>query len=551
MTARVFRTSVLEGSASHVSKSGLVTPLESTFAVLSANTSTEVDVLLAAGIGSSHEDVARRAARQVAAKPTLERVTAVAKQANHMHIAAAEEFASHGQELESTIQQILMAGDEAARKGAVDFIRQTASFSLLTSLIPIAEDGSHALHDVAFNSVREIVLRIADRFSGQEVRVLSHVAEDDLQRKKFDLLADFDRRSEKFDDLDAPQLLVECILLLGDLNCAAVKNLLENRGNACRHMVKTVLSQGSHPRLVNVVCHNLTREQPHQKVHQVFLTRTDVDFASRVLEWLPQSPSGTLAENLGLIDELPWLNVEHPTWQALPMSLHAKLVALINALGMEPTAKRDLKKWILQNSGPEGRAAAGDLFKDLPEDEAQEVLYDALSDENPEVEAWATHQLRSQQVPDAFQQLLKRLDATNDVVRDAARDELSDFTLEKMYPFIPKMPKATAMRAAEVMLKVDPTTTDTIRDELQHAYRWKKLRAARAAAVLGLVDNVLNAIGKLTEDPEASVRRSALEAIAESKSADSIPWVERRLNDPSRNVRLAAQKALDQIKQNV
>ncbi len=534
-----------------MSNSGLSSPLDSTFAVLAASTSNEIDALLCAAVCSSHEDAARRAARQISAKPDLGRVTEVAKRSAQLNPGAAEEFASRIESLTSLLQQVLNSKDSTVSAGAIEFIEHTSSLSLVSTLIPIAEDGSHPLHDAAFKSVREIVLRISDKLSGIEVAALAHVKNDELQRKKFDLLAEFDKRSEKFNDLAAPQLMVECILLLGDLNCTAVKNLLENRGNACKHMVKTVLAQGSHPRLVNVVCHNLTVEQPHQKVHQVFLTRSDVDFAARVLEWLPQAPSGTLAENLGHIDELPWLDIEHPTWNSLPQALHAKLVTLINALGIDSSAKHQLKKWILQNSGPEGRAAAGDLFSDLPEEEKQEVLYEALSDDNPEVEAWATHQLRSQQVPDAFQQLLKRLDATNDIVRDAARDELSDFTLEKMYAFLPKMPKATAMRCAEVMLKVDPTTTDTIREELQHPYRWKKLRAARAAAVLGLIDNVLNAIGKLTEDPEASVRRSALEAIAESKSRDSLAWVERRLNDPSRNVRQAAQEALDQIKNNL
>lgn len=527
--------------------SGAGNPLDKTFAVLANCQNADADVVLLQAVVSPHNAIARRAAKCIGQRQSTQRIAELIKKTEQLGDAAVAELARAEERLAPALKQCLLNPKPDQRLLTLEFVRRTASVGQITQLLQLVDDPTNALQTQTSNVVRELVTKLAYRLAGTGQPGLEHLSDEAIHSTQMHLLNELDRRSEKFDDVRDQELYVECILLLGQSNCTAVRNVLDKRGSAGRHMVKTVLQKAQHPHLIDLVCESLTHNEPHQKLLQVFVSREDVPFVSRVLEWLPVPVTGSLEANLREIDELPWLSLEHATWNAIPQTLHAKAVKLINAFGVPKELKRDLKKWILTNSGPEGREAAGDLFENLADDETQQVLYEALSDENPEVEAWATHQLRSQKVPDAFEQLLKRLDATSDLVRDAARDELADFNLEKLYGYLAKMPPEMAAKCGAIVRKIDPNTATSLRAEMQHVFRWKKLRAARAAASLGMVDELLISLGQLTEDPDTTVRRTAIEALQESSSPDAIRLIERRLNDPNRVVRETAKRALSQL----
>lgn len=520
-------------------------PLEKTFAVLANNQSADADALLLKAVVSSVDGIARRGAKCLGQKASPQRITELIKLVDHLGGGALEELAKADERLNPHLKPALQNPQPQQRAAALEFVRRASLISQLSLLLQLVDDHSNSLQTQTSDVVRELVTKLAYRLAGNEQEGLQHLSDEAVRSAQMGLLNELDRRSEKFDDIRDQELYVESILLLGKSDCTAVKNVLDKRGSAGRHMVKTVLQKAKHPHLMDLVCETLTHREPHQKLLQVFVSREDVLFVTRVLEWLPATITGTIAKNLEQIDELPWLSLTHATWLEIPLPLHGKLVQLINALNLPKEQKHELKKWILQNSGPEGRAAAGDLFNDLGDEEAQEVLYDALADENPEVEAWATHQLRSQAIPDKWDQLIKRLDSTSDIVRDAAREELSDFNLDKMFGLLAKLPRDKAQKCGEIVRKIDPNTANTLRSEMKKPAKTFKVRATRAAAALGMVDELLNSIGALTEDPDTGVRRIAIEVLQESASPDARKYIERRLQDPNRFVRETAKRALN------
>lgn len=522
-------------------------PLDKTFAVLANSSASETEAVLLRALASSIDTIAQRAARCICAKPTEQRVAQAMKQSESLSQVALDEFARAEERLSTALKQPLQSAQADLRTQTLEFVRRAGLVSQLSVLLQQVDQASNPFQAQTSEVARDLVTRLAYRLAGkEELGGLKQLSDESVRQIQMQLLNELDRRCEKFDDLHDQELFVECILLLGQSHCTAVKNLLDKRGSAGRHMVKTVLQKASHPHLIDLVCESLTHKEPHQKLQQVFVSRDDAVFVNRLLEWLPTTITGDLEKNLRNIDELPWLSLTHATWLEIPLDLHAKLVSVINAVNLPVAQARELKKWILTNSGPEGRAAAGDLFKSLDDEESQQVLYEALADENPEVEAWATHQLRSQKVPDAFDQLIKRLEATNDIVREAARDELADFNLKKMWDYLAKMPDGTAIKCGQLLKKINPNTTVELREELQDPRRWKRLRGARAAAALGMVDEVLATIGQLFEKGDSTERRTAIEALQYSQSSDAKRWIERALKDSTRSVREAAQRAQSQ-----
>ncbi|HBE21605.1 MAG TPA: hypothetical protein DDW51_29420 [Cyanobacteria bacterium UBA11367] len=61
-------------------------------------------------------------------------------------------------------------------------------------------------------------------------------------------------------------------------------------------------------------------------------------------------------------------------------------------------------------------------------------------------------------------------------------------------------------------------------------------------------DRVISVLGKLTKDPAASVRQSAVEALGKIKSERVIPFIQNALRDSDGNVVKSASAALNQVK---
>ena len=102
------------------------------------------------------------------------------------------------------------------------------------------------------------------------------------------------------------------------------------------------------------------------------------------------------------------------------------------------------------------------MLKIIPQDEASQILHDALNDPDAKVEAWATRRLRAQKLPDTFEELLKRLDRRLDVVRNAARDELFSFDLNYLMKILSKLSPAQAQLCGQALLKINPGAAEEL-----------------------------------------------------------------------------------------
>src|SRR4029079_8170921 len=106
------------------------------------------------------------------------------------------------------------------------------------------------------------------------------------------------------------------------------------------------------------------------------------------------------------------------------------------------------------------------------------------------------------------------LESTHAVERDAARDSLSEFTLDRFLTHFDQMsPQARAVTGALVR-GVDAAAIDRIRAELLDPARGRRKRALELAAALDAVDFLHTAIAALVKDEDQYLRIDAIRTLA-------------------------------------
>lgn len=495
---------------------------------------------------TSEDDVTRRlAATALVEQPSQLSLVEVIRQVETLSDDVCAEFAQAPDRLTPVTKQCISQPDPDLRLAAIAFIHRSANFSLFTLLVRLLDHPQAATQSAAADSLRRLAEQFAHVLLGDGAGIPSGMNLDTARTMQQELLSRLDARIAETESMDDPAAIIESLLLLGTPGNDCVRNVLDRRGDECQRLAAVFLKTSSHPAIFELLCGSLDRPFPPLQICDIVQQRADLEFAQFLLDWLSRSlRSRNVLSHLAGFPGLAWLSLDHEVFQSIPPEQHQQLVTLVGALGLKSDERSAIKAWIVRHSDPAGRNAARDVLDNMPAEEVQEILYDALSDEDPHVEAWATKQLRSRRVPDCFPQLLQRLDRETDEVRGAAQSELADFNLDRLLDLFSQLPKSTCLRCGEVLLKIDPGSHLQLREEFRHPYRWRRMRAARAAADLGLVDHVVGGLTELLNDSEATVRRSAVEALAVVRSPATIAAIQSRLDDRSRMVREAAAHAI-------
>lgn len=469
----------------------------------------------------------------------------VIRQVDTLSDQVCDEFAQSPERFSTVIRQCIAQPNQDVRLAAIRFIHRTSHYALFPLLLELFDHDEAEVRAAAAVSLRELSNRFAHVLLNDGGSIPAGMRFDTARTLQQELLARLEGRAAHADKLTHPAAVVESLLLIGVPGHDAVRNVLDRRGELCQKLAIEFLTTSDHPAVYALLCGSLDRPFPPLRILDVIQARDDLTFACWLLDWLPNVlMSRNVLTHLAKFTSLAWIDLDSNVLHDIPAEKHDRLVMLINALGLATEERCELKAWIVKRSGSTGRAAASDVLYNLPNDEVQEILYDALSDDDPQVEAWAMRQLRSQRLPDCFEHLLDRLDSDPGEVLMAAQDELSDFNLDRLLDLFPRLPDSTSARCGEVLLKIHPEAHHELREEFQHSYRWRRVRAAQAAASLGLVDYVLGGLTKLLDDPEATVRRAAVESLATVRSPTTINAIQSSLDDRSRIVREAANQAL-------
>ena len=199
-------------------------------------------------------------------------------------------------------------------------------------------------------------------------------------------------------------------LILCDPDGVHLKKLFRNTGEV-REIASDLLFSSKHPGVISLVVDSLAHNYPLPKAISAFERRTDPEFIGHLLKNWPRELTEFQQNNLEKLDKVAWLDPDGVHLDLLPAELHRAAIAFLMATGLSETQKMDVLEWMVKFGSPEGRLAATEVLKELDDANVQEVVRDGLESKEPEVQAWATSQLRAWSIPNAMELLVERIDS--------------------------------------------------------------------------------------------------------------------------------------------
>ncbi len=440
------------------------------------------------------------------------------------------------------IRQCLLVGRGELEPAALELTRAGEAFGVMETILDILRSDQSELYEEAVNTLRYLVNRLYEAVSGQ--RGPDQPPLKNIDQTRHNAVTALDKSLAHFYELAHPEVVVEAIFVLAGPGHAAAQKLFSEGSVECRSLARETLFQSRHPGVMRFLLDSLSKPYPPSRVLEAIQQRDDPEFVLATLRWTPGRWTSTQERNLRQIEELAWLKADGEMLELIPEDLQTALIAFTSAAGLSRDAKLAVRQWVVRFGCPEARTAAIAVLEELDSTTVKEIVLDGLDSEDPSVQAWATGQLRSQQVPDALQRLIEQLDNPEACVQAVARQELQGFDLECLLSRFESLSPAARENAGGLLRKIDPDCLGKLFREYQHPIRRRRVRAIRGTLAYGFQIEASAALLAILREDDALLRRSAVEVLAHVPTPDVVTALQAMRNDPSDRVRDAVEQAL-------
>jgi HEAT repeat protein len=523
-------------------------PLAITFDLLATSKASSAVDLLTSALDSKHLAIHDKAVVSLLKRGTARCQTEVIRRLPTLTSAGRRLLEEQGSRLSSTLRQCLLHGDAELRANALDLVTSAECYEQVSTLVQMLQKADDPNHAEACQTLQALVNRLYEQIHlGGGRRPGGDRYQRNLPQVRQTVLAALDAACNQFEALDCRAEVLESILVLGDPDAFAVRKILLQSVPTCRDLACYLLFSSKHPGVMRLLLDFMKHNYPIAKALEAFEQRIDPEFVCFVLREFPKRLNENQQKNFKQLTRIDWINKQLLPLEAIPPALHEPLVAFVQATGIDHDHKVEVQKWILLHGSVQGRLAAGQVLESAAPDCVRGILFDSLDSEEEDVQAWATSQLRTQGVPEALRLLIERLDSPLPAVREAARGELQSFNLELLLSIFEHLDPKVCLRTGMLIQKIDPDCHRKLVSELNHPIQRRRIRAARAARQLGLLNDVQSSLLSMLSDADSQVRRTAAEVLADIPNPEVVAGLSALLNDASPRVREAAEQSLDEI----
>ncbi|QDU53154.1 HEAT repeat domain-containing protein [Gimesia panareensis] len=454
---------------------------------------------------------------------------------------------THSKALDAAIRQCLLHGNRELQYCGIEFVRLNHDFRQIPALIDLFENKRLVNHqpDMATQTLRHLIGQLYEHFLDRSVdSVYSRSFLKNAKAIRREILSSLMKASEHLQEFDRPEEIMESLLILGNVDDAAIRKILWHSDPETRRLAEQVLRESKHVGVMQLICDFTGVSYPNTKALEALAERQDPEFIAHLLRWLPEHPSELQQTNFRQIGKIVWLDVEQQDFTKIPPVLQTAVIRLISLLELDLPSKKHAQRWMLQHGTPAAKEAAISILRNPDPTEVAEMVLENLDSEDPVQQAWATCQLRAQHVPDAMNLLIEKIDSPIEEVREAARKELAsfdvDFVLEHFEGFNPQV----CPSVGKLLLKLDPRCLLELSRAMAHPLKKRRIKAARCAQVLELHGELIPALAALTEDSDDLVRRTSAEILGTLSVPAARQALMPLLTDENTRVREVAVKIL-------
>ena len=171
----------------------------------------------------------------------------------------------------------------------------------------------------------------------------------------------------------------------------------------------------------------------------------------------------------------------------------------------------------------------------------------ALESGDPAIQAAVVPQLRQRGIPGALSRLVEQLDSPHELVRQAARKALAEFSAERFLAAYDLLDDEVRHTTGALVRKIDPAALTTLTEELKSPSRTRRLRALGAANAAQVIVELEPRVLKLLTDNDHIVRTEAARVLAACDTPTSRRALREALLDRSVTVQEAAEYSLRQL----
>lgn len=520
-------------------------PIAKTFQALTSTSNPHAVELLVAALDVPLPPIQIRAVRSLVGRGSVREQLETIRRYQRFSETVRGELEGSASALLPAIRQCLMLGRKEWETPALELARSGEAYGVVEILLEVLQGDRTELHEEAVQTIRHLVNRLYDHLHGHQSADAPR-PKNAAQIQQITLSA-LEKSLASFGTLTCAETVVESILALGGPGHEIAQNLFNKASQECKTLAKDLLMTSRHPGVMRFVLESLSRTYPPARVFDAVQNRDDPEFVLATLRWVPKRFTNTQERNLRQIERIGWLSQGGEPLSMIPEDLQFALMTFVSATGIIREEKSELRQWVVRHGTPDARTAALEVLKEMGADVVQEIVLDGLDSEDPDVQAWATGQLRSQHVPEAVQKLIDQLDNPAASVQEVARQELDGFDLECLLSRFESLSPTARENAGRLLEKVDPQFLEKLAKELHHSIRRRRLRAIRGAQAYGWHLRLAEELRSMLGEEDTLIRRAAVEVLADIPSAETLAALTAMQNDPSPRVRETVEKALANI----
>lgn len=415
-------------------------------------------------------------------------------------------------------------------------------YDMAPALINAAEDETNPNADLVAHTLLLLAERLYEELAGPR----DYRRRRDPQLVRQHLVGSLELSMQHYQKHKRSEI-VEAFLLLAGRDNAALKRILHDPFDKAHRCVVETLTYSERSGAIALLLNFLDDPQAPSAALTVMAHRGDRGFLEHLLRKIGYEPSASARHNLRRIERLYWLDDDPAMLNELSGEQQHSLVQLLMASGLRRLDVFRVIQYLMTRGENAGRRAATAALAEFKGADANQLLLNALDDEDCYVQAGALCQLRDRGIPGALTKLIEKIDSPHEVVRAAARECLSEFSFERYLSAFDMLDDAVRESTGQLVVKVDPQVPRKLLNEMEAPSRSRRLRAIAVAASLDVVGALERPLIGLLKGDDHIVRAEAAKALAACPTSAVRAALREALLDRSVTVQDAAETSLQQL----